>query len=152
LRADNDLFNQILEITKNKLGDQIGQFDFPPPVFREMEGEFVALDLEAGELSTRFPVSERYLNPFNSMQGGMVAAAVDNTIGPLSALVAPTNVTRKLALTYSHPATVEMEYILVKARLVGRKGRKLNFEAEVRSPEGLRLARAKAVHWILEGE
>jgi acyl-coenzyme A thioesterase PaaI-like protein len=152
LRPDNDLFNHILEITKKVMGDRMGEFTFPPPVFREMEGEFVTLDLDAGELSARFPVPERYLNPYTTMQGGMVAAAVDNTIGPLSTLVAPVNVTRKLELTYSHPATPEMGHILVKARLVERQERKLTFEAEVRSPEGLRLARAKAVHWILEGE
>jgi acyl-CoA thioesterase FadM len=85
------------------------------------------------------------------MQGGMLAAAVDNTIGPLSALVAPVNVTRKLEMTYSQPVTLEMGHILVKARLVRRRGRKLDFEAVVRSPEGVRLARAKALHWIVEG-
>jgi len=150
LRSDNDLLNQILELSKKVVGDHLGQFDFPPPVFREMQGEFVALDLEAGELSARFPVPERYLNPYHAMQGGMVAAAVDNTLGPLSVLVAPVSVTRKLELTYSHPATVEMGHILVKARLVERKGRWLTLEAEVRSPEGKRLARAKALHWIVE--
>jgi len=34
------------------------------------------------------------------MQGGMIAAAVDNTIGPLSFLVAAPNVTRRLEMKY----------------------------------------------------
>ena len=67
----------------------------PPPVFTSMQGEFVDFDLEEGILVTRFPVRQDYLNPYGAMQGGMVAAAVDNTLGPLSMLVAPPNVTRK---------------------------------------------------------
>lgn len=101
-------------------------------------------------LTTQFPVLESYLNPYGTMQGGMVAAAVDNTLGPLSVLVAPPNVTRKLEMTYSRPATLDMGYILVTARLLERQERLLSFRADVRSPSRLRLARAKAVHWIME--
>jgi acyl-CoA thioesterase FadM len=62
----------------------------------------------------------------------------------------PPNVTRRLEVTYSHPATVDMGTIVVHARLLERQDRLLSFRADVRDPEGRRLARAKAVHWILD--
>jgi acyl-coenzyme A thioesterase PaaI-like protein len=83
------------------------------------------------------------------MQGGMLAAAVDNTLGPLSVVVAPINVTRTLEMKYSRPVMPEMGFILVKAQLVKRQDPKLFFEATVRSPDGQRLAKCKAVHWII---
>ena len=80
----------------------------------------------------------------------MVAAAIDNTLGPLSVLVAPPNVTRRLEVTYNRPVTLDMGCIVVDAKFLERQDRWLFFRATVRSREGLRLARAKAVHWILD--
>ena len=80
----------------------------------------------------------------------MVAAAVDNTLGPLSMLVAPPSVTRQLEMTYSRPVSLELEYIVVSASLLERKDRCLFFRADVRTLQGLRLARSKAVHWIVD--
>lgn len=135
------------------MGDRVHEHALPPPVFLDMQGQFLELDQEAGMLVAQFPVLERYLNPFGTMQGGMVAAAVDNTLGPLSVQVAPPNVTRRLEMKYSRPATPDMGHIIVQARLLERRDRWLFLEADVRNPEGLRLAKAKAVHWIIgEGE
>jgi acyl-coenzyme A thioesterase PaaI-like protein len=125
---------------------------FPPPVFVDMQGEFVDFDLAAGWLTTKFTILERYRNPYGSMQGGMIAAAVDNTLGPLSVVVAPINVTRTLEMKYSQPVMPEMKFILVKAQLVERDDLKLFFEATVRDRDGQRLARCKAVHWIIANQ
>jgi len=81
-----------------------------------------------------------------------VAAAVDNTLGPLSMLVAPPNVTRRLEMKYSLPVTPDLEFIRVKARLLKREGRWLYFAANVHDQAGEILARAKAKHWILEDD
>jgi hypothetical protein len=86
------------------------------------------------------------------MQGGMIAAAVDNTLGPLSVMVAPVNVTRTLEMKYSQPVMPEMGFILGNAKLVKRDDPKLYFEATVRAPDGQRLARCKAVHWIVANQ
>jgi uncharacterized protein (TIGR00369 family) len=115
-----------------------------------MEGEFVAFDDEDGVLKTRFPVLRKFLNPYGSMQGGMVAAAVDNTFGPLSMLVAPPNVTRRLEMKYIHPVTTDLEYIMVEAKIKNRENRWLTFTAEVRDQGDRLLARAKATHWIVD--
>lgn len=144
------LSTEVAEILRRKLGDRLDQYAFPPPVFVAMQGEFVKMDLDNGTLTVQFPVLESYLNPYGTMQGGMIAAAVDNTLGPLSVLVAPPNVTRRLEMAYSRPVTPDLGQLIVTSRLLERKGRWLFFRADVYDQNGRRLARAKAVHWIID--
>ena len=146
----NQLMQAILDILEKRLGEQLDEYAFPPPVFTVMDGQFLHLNIDSGLLSAKFPINKNLLNPYGSMQGGMITAAVDNTIGPLSVLVAPPNVTRKMEIVFSKPARFEMRHIVVLARFKGRKGRHLAFDSEVRSPEGVKLARAKSTHWIID--
>lgn len=139
----------VWDALRNRLGDRLGEYVIPPPVFVAMQGEFLRFDLDDGSLTARFPVLGDYLNPFGAMQGGMIAAAVDNTLGPLSVLVAPRNVTRRLEVTYSRPITPDLGTIVVVGKLLERAGRRLFFKADVRDEAGVRLARAKAVHWVV---
>jgi acyl-coenzyme A thioesterase PaaI-like protein len=145
-------FMSLMDIIHQKLGDQFQEFLLPPPVFETMQGEFISFDVQAGTLKTRFPVLQEFLNPYKAMQGGMLAAAIDNTIGPLSMLVAPPNVTRRLEMKYSKPVTPDLSYITVEGKFLKREGQRLTFSAEVRDPQGILLARAHANHWIIENE
>lgn len=147
-----DLTGTMMALLREQLGERIDDYTFPPPVFTSMEGELLEIDVEAGVLVASFPVRPGDLNPYGAMQGGMIAAAIDNALGPLSMLIAPPNVTRRLELTYSRPATPDVGRIVVTANLVERQGRRLFFKAVVRGQEGRRLARAKAMHWVLDGE
>jgi acyl-coenzyme A thioesterase PaaI-like protein len=142
--------SSIADAIHERLGDRLGDYVIPPAVFGTMRGEFLAFNVQAGVLEARFPILGEYLNPYGAMQGGMVAAAVDNTLGPLSMLVAPPNVTRRLQMKYSRPVTPDLEYIIVKGKLLERKGQWLSFSAEVRDQEGVLLARARAAHWIID--
>ena len=146
-----ELNEQILALLRERHADHLDPKTFPPPVFIAMQGEFLDYDPEQVVLSVRFPVLEIWLNPYGMMQGGMVAAAIDNTIGPLSALIAPANVTRRMEVKYSRSITKAIGSIIVVARLVERKDRWLTFSAEVKDPQDQRLANAKAKHWILAG-
>lgn len=122
----------------------------PPPIFSQMEGEIVAFSAENATLTARFPVKDWYQNPMGYMQGGMIAAAIDNTLGPLSFIVAPPNVTRTLELTYLRPITRDQVTIEIEARLLERDDPKLIFAAQVRSMDGKLLARCRATHWIVD--
>jgi acyl-coenzyme A thioesterase PaaI-like protein len=146
----NQGLDMLSDYIKERLGDRVGEFRIPPPVFISMQAEVVAFDPAAAALTVRFPVLEKDLNPYHAMQGGMIAAAIDNTLGPLSMLVAPPNVTRTLEVTYSKPITLDLGTFLVTARLVGREKRFLNFTAEVTTEDRQKLARAKAMHWIVQ--
>lgn len=144
-----DTEQKIFTILRDKFGPDLKNFTIPPPVFKLMSGEFIDLDIEQGFLRTRFPIRTDYLNPYGSMQGGMIAAAIDNTIGPLSILVAPPNVTRRLALKYSLPIKPEIEFLYVEAKLIDQKEPRIFFDAHVLSIGGDIFAKAKAIHWII---
>jgi len=149
--SDNPAILQaMMEILHERYGPGLDRYPVPPPVFTAMEGEFISFDAAQAVLVARFPVLPQWLNPYGLMQGGMLAAAVDNTLGPLSMLIAPPNVTRRMEIKYSRGAVPEMGHILVEASCVECEGRWLNLRAVVRSPGGDLLARASAVHWILE--
>jgi acyl-coenzyme A thioesterase PaaI-like protein len=125
---------------------QSGDLQIPPPIFLDMEAEFVAYNALAQTLTVRFPVQPRYQNAMGYMQGGMIAAAVDNVIGPLSFMVAPPNVTKTLEMTYLRPIPPSLEAIIVEARLLAVEGRELLFAAEVRREPDTVLAKALARH------
>lgn len=141
--------HQVLSAIRSNLSESFETYHIPPPVFGFMQAEFIEYDPKKKRLAVRFPILESYLNPYGAVQGGILAAAVDNALGPLSVLVAPPNLTRRLEMTYSKPVKIEMKYILVEARFIEQVGQSLVFAADVRDPEGVRLARAKATHWII---
>ena len=142
----------IIAVFRQRFGNEISRFRIPPPVFDLMHGDVQSFDEEEGVLVVRFPVLETYQNPYGSMQGGMIAAAVDNTLGPLSMLVAPPNFTRRLEMKYTRPIMAEIEHIFVEASFLGREGNWLSFQADVRDSAGELLARARATHWIIESD
>ena len=128
---------------------QSGDLKIPPPVFVEMGGEFVDFNMAKKSLTVRFPVQERYQNPMGYMQGGVIAAAVDNVIGPLSFMVAPPSVTKTLEMVYLRPILPSIDEITVVARLAEEDGRELLFEAEVRRGTDTVLAKATSRNVVL---
>jgi uncharacterized protein (TIGR00369 family) len=57
-----------------------------PPAAVLLGWELVAVDPEAGTIEVAFAASDQFLNPAGIIQGGFVAAMLDDTMGP--ALVA----------------------------------------------------------------
>jgi uncharacterized protein (TIGR00369 family) len=57
-----------------------------PPAAELLGWELVAVDPDAGTIEVAFAASEQFLNPAGVIQGGFVAAMLDDTMGP--ALVA----------------------------------------------------------------
>jgi uncharacterized protein (TIGR00369 family) len=57
-----------------------------PPAAELLGWELVAVDPEAGTIEVAFTATERFLNPIGVIQGGLLAAMLDDTLGP--ALVA----------------------------------------------------------------
>ncbi|MDM8558956.1 PaaI family thioesterase [Candidatus Parabeggiatoa sp. HSG14] len=136
-------------LEKNLLG-RIDKINFPPPIFEAMKGEVVDFDIENESLKNKFPVLSEYLNPYGSMQGGMISAAIDNTIGPLSLLVSPPSFTRHMEVKYRKIVSPELGYIYVTAKFIGKKKQQLFFEAVVEDSDGNKLASAKSTHWVID--
>lgn len=140
---------QLIAVLEARFRDGSGDMLIPPPVFRAMQAEVVAMDLDAGVLTIRFPVLREQLNPFGNMQGGMVAAMIDNTLGPLSMAVAPPNFTRRFEVKYRRPVHPGLGHVRVTGRFLERRGRQLDFSATVTDGEGRELATARSTHWII---
>lgn len=123
--------------------------ELPPRIFLDMDAEII--DYEEGHfLTVRFPVKERYRNPMGHMQGGMIVAAIDNTFGPLSYLVAAPSVTTQLNTSYIRPVTAEDTHIDVVAEVEEKTGRHLFLSAEVINPAGKPVALSHASCMILD--
>ncbi len=131
------------------LGEKREQLDLPPPSFQIMKCEIVKFDLDAKSITVKMPVLRLTLNPFGTMQGGMIVAALDNALGPLSMLIAPFNMTRKMNTTYIRPIKEDLKYIYVLSRLTQRKGRRLFFETHIEDASGKLYAKATTENWII---
>lgn len=120
----------------------------PPPCLIDMQGEPLEYE-ENASLTVRFPVLPRYANPLGHMQGGYIVAALDNTLGPFSYLIAPPSVTSSLNTQYFRPVTPETSFITCVARLTERTRATLYLTGEARNPEGKVVALCQAVCQIL---
>jgi uncharacterized protein (TIGR00369 family) len=58
----------------------------PPPAGTLLGWELVAVDPDAGTIEVAFTATDQFLNPAGVIQGGLLAAMLDDTLGP--ALVA----------------------------------------------------------------
>jgi uncharacterized protein (TIGR00369 family) len=101
----------------------------PPPAAVLLGWELVTVDPEAGTVEMSFTATEQFLNPFGAVQGGLLAAMLDDTLGPaLVATLGPgeSAPTTDLHVQFLRPAR--------PGRLVGRgrivrKGRDVGFLA-----------------------
>lgn len=121
----------------------------PPPVAGLLGFEFLTADPDAGTIEVAFTATEQFLNPFGSVQGGLVAAMLDDTMGP--ALVAtlgpgesaPTTDLHVQFLRPCHPGR-----LIGRGRVV-RKGRDVAFLAGELLDDGGTVAVATATARIL---
>ena len=123
-----------------------------PPSAILMGWRLVSLDAEAGEMEVAFEGKPEFRNPAGYVQGGIIAAMMDDTMGPL--LVAHTGgrkypSTIDLHTHYLRPVPVGP--VSVKARVV-RLGRQIAFlEAELFEHRGRLAARGQASAMLVEG-
>lgn len=127
------------------------RLQIPPPCLIDMQGEPLEYE-ENVSLTVRFPVLPRYANPLGHMQGGYIVAALDNTLGPFSYLIAPPSVTSSLNTQYLRPVTAETSFITCVARLTERTRGTLYLTGEARNPEGKVVALCQAVCQILSAK
>lgn len=115
-----------------------------PACFVEMEGEVLAYREELLELAVAFPVKEQYLNPMQGMQGGFIAAAIDNVFGPLSLLAGgKPSATLGMQITYHRPVRMG-DRLIITARVIKRGRQLLYMEATVENEQGRLVANANS--------
>ncbi len=117
-----------------------------PPVAQLWRGEFVSHDPVSGILRVQFPTKPDYANPGGMVMGGIVAAMLDDTMGPL--VVAQTGGAKFPTSTDLHTqffkgATIGPQ-CLVEAR-IDRLGKSIAFTSAVLLNDKGEIC-AKAVH------
>lgn len=127
---------------------------FPaPPAARTLGWELIHEDPDAGTIEIAFHPGEAFLNPHGTIQGGFVAAMLDDTMGP--ALVSKTQgacVPASIDLNVSYLKSVKPGRVVARGRVVGM-GKTIAFlEAELFDEEGELLARATSSARIMRVE
>jgi len=122
----------------------------PPPIIETMQCEIIAFDAKEKTLTAKMPVLLAWCNPFSTMQGGMIMAAVDNAVGPLSMLIATPSWTRNMTSKYLKPVRLEVEYIYVTAVVRDERRGRLVFDVQVTDAEGIVYAEAEVTNWLMQ--
>lgn len=118
--------------------------EIPPRIFAFLGGHFTAFDEAASTLTARFPVREDYRNPLGFMQGGMLIAAMDNTMGPLCFLCGFLGVSTQINTTFVRPVTPDEAWVEVEARIVERTRALAQVHAQARNGAGKIVALCQA--------
>lgn len=117
----------------------------PPPAAETLGWELVAVDPDQGTIEVAFQATERFLNPAGVVQGGFLAAMLDDTLGPaLVATLPPGQFAPTLDLHVQFLRPARPGRLLGRGRIVQR-GREVCFlSGELLSPEGKLVAVATA--------
>lgn len=66
--------------------------ELPPPKIAKTLGiEFIDINTDQQSLKTSFNIGEEFTNPVGNVQGGIIAAMLDDTMGPALAAVLDAN-------------------------------------------------------------
>jgi uncharacterized protein (TIGR00369 family) len=99
----------------------------PPPSAAFLGWTFVDLDVHGKTMTVDFIATEQMLNPAGTVQGGMLTAMLDDTMGPLTFILSAGRLmasSTDIHTQYFRPARIGK--IRCKAR-VTRQGRNLNY-------------------------
>jgi len=59
----------------------------PPNIGKTLNIEFIDINTEQQSIKTQFTIGEEFTNPAGNVQGGIIAAMLDDTMGPALAAV-----------------------------------------------------------------
>jgi len=121
----------------------------PPKVFLDMQGRFTGYEKERS-LRSVFPIFERYEGPSGVMQGGMIAAAFDNTYGPFSYLTTSRYcITLNLNTSFVRPSLTADKELTIEVRLVDKTKQFLLLEGSAWNAQGKLIAQSTSQMMIV---
>jgi uncharacterized protein (TIGR00369 family) len=124
-----------------------------PPAAATLRWALVDADTDAGSIEVAFTASPDLINPAGNVQGGFLAAMLDDTLGP--ALVATLEdgqfaVTLELKVSFLRPA--RLGRLVGRGRVVHRGGSIAFLEGSLRDSDGMTVATATATARIISTE
>ena len=134
-----------MPIDKNAYFWQVMEGRLPPPgAAKTLAIRFTHIDAEAGTIETAFEAGPEFGNPAGNVQGGILAAMLDDTMGPaLAAMLGEGEVAPTLNLNVSFERPAHFGTIAGKGRVL-KRGRDVCFLAGELHQDGQRVASATA--------
>jgi uncharacterized protein (TIGR00369 family) len=112
--------------------------------------ELVAVDPEARTIEVAFDASERFTNPVGNVQGGFLAAMLDDTLGPaLVATLEPGQFAPTLELKVNFLRPAKPGRLIGRGRVVDRGGSIACLEGSLANADGVTVATATATARIM---
>ncbi|WP_245765607.1 PaaI family thioesterase [Nonomuraea jiangxiensis] len=122
----------------------------PPPAAAETLGwELLSVDPDQGTIEVAFQASDRFTNPVGVVQGGFLAAMLDDTLGPALAATLPEGrfaPTLDLHVQFLRPA--KPGRLVGRGRVVRRGSQVCFMSGELLGPDGEPVAVATATAQI----
>ena len=121
-----------------------------PPAARTLGWEIEDIDAEAGAVRVGFDARPEFCNPVGAIQGGFLAAMLDDTMGPaLVATLEPDQFAPTLELKVSFLRPARPGRLVGTARVVHRGGTIAFLAGELSDPDGQIVATASATARIV---
>jgi uncharacterized protein (TIGR00369 family) len=122
----------------------------PPPAAALLGFELLAIDEAQGTIRTRFTARPEFANPIGAIQGGFLAAMLDDTLGPaLTATLPPNEFAPTLELKVNFIAPAKVGPLIGEGRVVARGGTVAFLAGELRTEAGELIATATATARIV---
>jgi uncharacterized protein (TIGR00369 family) len=122
----------------------------PPPAAATLGFKLLEIDPERGTISVQFEAKPEFLNPLGVVQGGFVAAMLDDTLGPALVCTLPPGQfapTVELKVNFIRPAPLGT--LIGEGRVVARGGTIAFLAGELRTQQGELVATATATARIV---
>ncbi len=121
-----------------------------PPAAQTLGWRLEEIDPDAGTAQIRFDARDEFTNPVGAVQGGFLAAMLDDTMGPaLVATLEPDQFATTLELKVNFLRPARPGPIVGTARVVHRGGTIAFLAGELSDPDGRVLATATATARII---
>jgi len=122
----------------------------PPPAAVTLGFKLLEINPERGEIRVQFEAKPEFLNPMGVVQGGFVAAMLDDTLGPALVCTLPPGQfapTIELKVNFIRPAPLGV--LIGAGRIVSRGGTIAFLSGELRTEQGDLIATATATARIV---
>src|SRR5690242_16127506 len=123
----------------------------PPAAARTLGWTLLSVDPDAGTIEVAFDGAEAFANPLGVVQGGFLAAMLDDTMGPaLVATLEPDQFAPTLELKVNFLRPAKVGRLVGSARIVHRGGTIAFLEGVLRDENGEAVATATATARIVK--
>jgi uncharacterized protein (TIGR00369 family) len=122
----------------------------PPPAAALLGFELLAIDPAQGTIRVRFAARPEFANPIGVVQGGFLAAMLDDTLGPaLTATLEPGQFAPTIELKVNFIAPAQPGTLIAEGHVVARGGSIAFLAGELRTEQGELVASATATARIV---